>query len=250
MYTKTSIHKNINPNYPAAYISIGDPYKDPDRILPERWQKKQFQSNAHPKNADNSTVHGVGGGYFIKLEHPKNEPYVELAEPYAKTQPIDKRKLGFGTHDANKRGEFTSTRATERYRDLLNMEKQLMEKSRNKGTEEALVKKWDRQARSGPVDRNAVPLKEAKHLYDIGRTLVTPYNPYGLKDTYYTMPRHAPIDAKNKGADPVRRLGPYKPMSADIGEMAWSHQYCKPEHGQAHYVDKFFDRGHLEVKGL
>jgi hypothetical protein len=250
MYCTHTIHKNINPNYPQAYTSIGDPYKDPDRILPGRWKQKQFITNAHPKNADNSTVSGVGGGYFIKLEHPKNEPYIELAEPYAKTQPMDKRKLGFGTHDANKRGEFTSTRATERYRDLLVMEKQLMEKSRNKDTEAALVKKWDNQVRKGPVDRNNAPLKEAKHLYDIGRTLVTPYNPYGLKDTYYAMPKHAPIDPKNKGVDPVRRMGPYKPMSQDIGEMAWGYEYKKPEHGQAHYVDKFFDRGHLETKGF
>ncbi|GMI27882.1 hypothetical protein TeGR_g6753, partial [Tetraparma gracilis] len=237
---------------PSPPPSVGDPYKDPDRILPGRWQKKQFQTNKHPKNADNSTTKGPGGGYFIKLNHPEKgkEPYVELAEPYAITQPMDKRKLGFGTHDANKRGEFTSTRATERYRDLLVMEQQLMDKSRDHNMEKRLVEKWDKQVRKGPVDRNNKPLKEATHLYDIGRTLVTPYNPYGLKDTFYAMPKHAPVDPKNKGKDPVRRMGPYKPMSQDIGEMAWGYEYKKPEHGQAHYVDKFFDRGHLEVNGF
>ena len=189
-------------------------------------------------------------GYFIKLEHPKNEPYVELAEPYHLTQPVAQRKLGFGTKDANKRGEFTSTRATERYRDLLVQEQMLMDKCRDKGMEKRLVAKWDKQVRSVACNKKGEALKESKHLYDIGRTLVTPYNPYGLKDTYYTMPRHAPISAKNKGKDPIRRLGPYKPMSTDIGSMAWGHEYSKPEHGQAHYVDKFYDRGHLEVKGF
>lgn len=242
MYTTKTIHKNINPMYKQGYTTVGDPYKDPDRILPGRWKKKQFITQAHPVNADN--------GFFIKLEHPKNEPYVELAEPYAKTQPADKRKLGFGTHDANKRGEFTSTRATERYRDLLVQEQKLMDKSRDTNREQMLVEKWDKQVRKNPVDRNGVPLKEAKHLYDIGRTLVTPYNPYGTKDTHYTMPKHAEIHPKNKGVDPIRRLGPYKPMSQDIGEAAWTYNYKKPEHGQAHYVDKFFDRGHLEVKGF
>jgi hypothetical protein len=163
-------------------------------------------------NADN--------GYFSKLSY-QAEPYVELAEPYAKTQPMDKRKLGFGTHDANKRGEFTSTRATERYRDLLQMEAQLMDKNRDKGMEKRLVDKWDKQVRQGPKDVEGNPLKEAKHLYDIGRTLVTPYNPYGLKDTYYTLPKNAAIDPKNKGKDPIRRMGPYKTMSQDIGDMAW-----------------------------
>lgn len=209
--------------------------------MPGRWKEKQFITQACPANEDN--------GYFIKLRY-QSEPYVELAEPYAKTQPMDKRKLGFGTHDANKRGEFTSTRATERYRDLLRMEAQLMDKNRDKGQEKRLVEKWDKQVRQGPKDTEGNPLKEAKHLYDIGRTLVTPYNPYGLKDTYYTLPKHANIDPKNKGKDPIRRMGPYKTMSQDIGEMAWGYEYKKPEHGQAHYVDKFFDRGHLEVKGF
>ncbi|GMH98949.1 hypothetical protein TrLO_g14230 [Triparma laevis f. longispina] len=242
MYATHTIHKNLNPLYPdPGYTSIGDPYKDPDRVLPGRWREKQFQTNRIPKNAHD--------GFFIKLEHPKNEPYVELAEPYAKTQPADKRKLGFGTKDANKRGEFTSTRATERYRDLLVMEQQLMDKARDKGKEQELVAKWDKQPRYPATNKAGQPLKEANHLYDIGRTLVTPYNPYGLKDTYYTLPKHAPIDPKNKGKDPIRRLGPYKPMSADIGELAWGAEYKKPEHGQAHYVDKFYDKGHLEVKG-
>eukprot|EP00518_Triparma_eleuthera_P002241 CAMPEP_0182455692 /NCGR_PEP_ID=MMETSP1319-20130603/1781_1 /TAXON_ID=172717 /ORGANISM="Bolidomonas pacifica, Strain RCC208" /LENGTH=243 /DNA_ID=CAMNT_0024653811 /DNA_START=24 /DNA_END=755 /DNA_ORIENTATION=+ len=243
MYNTHTIHKNINPHYKHIQpVTIGDPYKDPDRILPGRWKEKQFVTQAHPKNEDN--------GYFIKLEHPKNEPYVELAEPYAITQPPETRKNGFGTKDANKRGEFTSTRATERYRDLLVQEQKLMDKVRDKDLEQRLVKKWDSQVRRPAVDKKGKPLKEAKHLYDIGRTLVTPYNPYGRKDSYYTMPKHAYIDAKNKGKDPIRRLGPYKPMSCDIGEMAWGHEYGKPEHGQAHYVDKFYDRGHLEVKGF
>ena len=125
-----------------------------------------------------------------------------------------------------------------------------MDGARDKDSERRLVEKWDKQERRGPKDAEGNNLKEAKHLYDIGRTLVTPYNPYGLKDTYYSLPKHAPIDPKNKGKDPIRRMGPYKTMSQDIGELAWTYEYKKPEHGQAHYVDKFFDRGHLEVKGF
>ena len=36
--------------------------------------------------------------------------------PYQTTQPHDKRKLGFGTHDAHKRDEFTAVRGERRRR--------------------------------------------------------------------------------------------------------------------------------------
>lgn len=39
-----------------------------------------------PKNADN--------GHFSRLEY-KSEPYADM-EKFSKTQPLDKRKLGFG----------------------------------------------------------------------------------------------------------------------------------------------------------
>eukprot|EP00586_Coscinodiscus_wailesii_P020427 CAMPEP_0172506212 /NCGR_PEP_ID=MMETSP1066-20121228/192759_1 /TAXON_ID=671091 /ORGANISM="Coscinodiscus wailesii, Strain CCMP2513" /LENGTH=242 /DNA_ID=CAMNT_0013283133 /DNA_START=102 /DNA_END=830 /DNA_ORIENTATION=- len=242
MYSTKTIHKNINPNYPQTYTSIGDPYKSSSEALPSRWKKKQFVTHRHPQNAEN--------GFFIKLQyHP--EPYTELAETYTKTQPLEKRKLGFGSHDAFKSGEFTSTKATERYRDLVRREVLLEAKSRDLKREARLRDQYASRPKTTPKDKFGRDLQVPAFLYDVGRNrYVTPYNPHNTHDSFYTLPKHAAVDPKWKGEDPIRRLGPHRPMSASIGELAWHHKYGKPQFGQAHFMDKFNDRGHLECQGF
>ena len=52
MYNTHTIHKNINPLYKdQSWTTIGDPYKDPDRVLPGRWKNPQMITQRHPKNA-------------------------------------------------------------------------------------------------------------------------------------------------------------------------------------------------------
>mmetsp|Transcript_18684 Transcript_18684/g.27052 ORF Transcript_18684/g.27052 Transcript_18684/m.27052 type:complete len:242 (-) Transcript_18684:132-857(-) len=241
MYSTKTIHKNINPLYPQTYTSIGDPFKSSLDELPGRWKQKQFVTQKCPQNAEN--------GNFVKLQY-QPEPYTEIAEQYTKTQPLDKRKLGFGSHDAFKRGEFTSTKATDRYRYLVRQESKLLEAHRDAMKEKELIKKLKSQRRKPPKDKFGNNLKETEFLYDIGRTHVTEYSPSSTYDSYYNLPKHAPINPKWKGKDPIRRLGLHRPMSATIGELAWRHKYGKPEYGQTNCVDKFFDRGHLECKGF
>ncbi len=207
--------------------------------MPGRWKKKQFVTQRLPQNAHD--------GYFLKLIY-QNEPYTEIAEEYRKTQPLEKRKLGFGSHDAWKSGEFTSTKATERYRDVVKKEaKHFNKQKRDENTE--LIEKLD-QKRDPPKDKFGNDLKEPKFLYDIGRTLVTPYTPNSTHDSFYRLPKHAAVNPKLKGKDPIRRLGSLKTMSSAIGEQAWSHKYCKPEYGAVSYVEKFYDRGHIECQGF
>ena len=237
MYSTKTIHKNINPNYPQTYTSIGDPYSSSIEDLPGRWKKKQFVNQRCPKNAQN--------GFFVKTEyHP--EPYTEVAVAYSKSQPLEKRKLGFGSKDAFKSGEFTSTKATERYRDIVRKEKDLLDNHRDLEKEKAILEKCNAEIRLAPKDKNGNNLKEPKFLYDIGRSHVTQFNPNSPHDTFYNLQKHAPVDPKWKGKDPIRRLGTHRPFSATYGEMAWGHKCAKPKFGQSHCVDKFYDRGHLE----
>jgi hypothetical protein len=51
---------------------------------------------------------GYGGKSFVY----SSDQYAENV-PYTKLQPHDKRKLGFGTHDAHKRDEFTQSIRTQ-----------------------------------------------------------------------------------------------------------------------------------------
>jgi hypothetical protein len=180
--------------------------------------------------------------------HYQNDSYTEIAEQYSKTQPLADRKLGFGSHDASKTGEFTSTKATERYRDVVRNESKHL---RGSGPEEAkLLEKIRSKPREPPKDKWGRNLEEPKYLYDIGRTRITPYTPNSTHDSFFSLPKHAPVNPKLKGKDCVRRLGSHRPMSASIGEDAWSHRYNKPEFGQVSCVEKFYDRGHIECKGF
>ncbi|CAM9967424.1 unnamed protein product [Laminaria digitata] len=141
----------------GSYITIGDMYKGNKIILPERWKGKGLSVPQLPKNAEN--------GHFSRLEY-KSEPYADM-EKFSKTQPLDKRKLGFGTKDAFRPGEFTATIRTEQYRDLLRAEKAIMEKHRDTEKEHAAAEKYEK----GFAEQRTFPggLKEIEHLYDVGR---------------------------------------------------------------------------------
>lgn len=244
MYSTKSIHKNINPNYPQGYTSIGDPYKTSLEKLPTRWKEKQFVTQRCPQNASN--------GFFTKLQY-QPEQYTELAENFRTSQPLDKRNLGFGSRDAFKPGEFTNTKATERYRDMVKNESKLLRRNQNGSrlSDEAIEKVQSfSETRQPPKDKLGNALQEPKFLYDIGRSNVTPYTPNNTHDSFYSLPKHAPVNPKLKGVDPIRRLGSHKPMSTTIGEQAWAVKYGKPAFGAVNCVKKFYDRGHIECKGF
>jgi len=238
MYSTKTIHKNINPNYPQGYTSIGDPYNGNHDKLPDRWKEKQFVTQKLPKNADN--------GLFVKLKY-NSEPYIEMSERYSKTQPLDKRKLGFGSRDASKTGEFTCWKTTERYRGAVRQEEHLLATHRDEGRERALL---GRAALADPPvppkDRDGASLAVPAFAYDVGRTTdAAPrpaYDPKSARDRFYSLPKHAKGD--------IRRLGGHRPSSAVIGADAWRHRHGRPEHGSRHGCKKFYDKGHLSVPGF
>eukprot|EP00903_Cladosiphon_okamuranus_P008501 g8167.t1 len=223
MYTTKRLNKNMMDGG-SSYISIGDMYKGNKVILPDRWKGKGFSVPMIPKNAEN--------GNFSRLEY-KSEPYADM-EKFSKTQPLDKRKLGFGTKDAFRPGEFTATIRTEQYRDLLRAEKNIMEKHRDAAKDQAAAERYEKEFK----EQRTFPegLKEVEHLYDIGRGQVTEFDPTHSRDRFYTL-----------HIDQEKRRGPYRTMAQDIGSGAWGHKYQSPEHGPIHHVKFFYDKSHLSL---
>ena len=119
----------------------------------------------------------------MKLTY-NSEPYTEISEKYSKTQPLDDRKLGFGSRDASKTGEFTCWKTTERYRSLVKQESRLMESHRDeakeKQTAQAAIPRTDPLP---PRDRDGKILKMPIFMYALdgrltlgaGITMVFPF---------------------------------------------------------------------------
>ena len=190
----------------------------------------------YPKNADN--------GMFVKLKYA-SEPYTEISEQYSKTQPVDQRKLGFGSHDATKSGEFTCNKATERFRSAVKQENKLRESHRNTSSEKEILSRKEPPPLP-PKDKNGNVLEVPKFTFDVGRSFVTPYNPITAHDSFYSIPKHAKVV---RGNDEIRRLGTHRPTSGTIGQYAWTYNYTKPDHCRRSR-DDCFDHGHLECKGF
>jgi len=231
MYADKFIHKNVQCEA-GRYITIGDKYVDKAVVLPARWKSKQFAAPQYPQNA--------GEGYFGYAGKPflyMPDAYTEQL-PYNKTQPPEKRKLGFGTHDAFKADEFTQRIRTEQYRDLLKREKRLMaaQDGDTRAAYKALAKAKEAEDAARPFVHAK---KEIEFLYDVGRNIHTEHNPRVHRDRFYTMDEAS----RHQG---TRRMGPYRTMAMDIGEGHWAVKLQPPQHGQNHVMDNtFYDRSHL-----
>lgn len=94
---------------------------------------------------------------------------------YTTTQPLDSRKLGFGSHNAKNRDEFTLHIRTEQYRELLKSEKKAL-RNRKEGKveeddedEDAAGAFWETSAAEIGAGAKAVELNKPRH----GRVAVT-----------------------------------------------------------------------------
>lgn len=235
MYADKFFHKNLQCE-DGRYVSINDPYKKDKDVLPPRWREKQMVVQNHPINA--------GGGFFGLMGRAFDympDKYVEQL-PYAKSQPSAERKLGFGTHDASKRDEFTQRIRTEQYRDLLKREKRLL----GKGLVDAkLADKVKAMTEAGDkkdfANRKKCGLDEPGHLYDIGRSRETNFDPHMHSDRFYNT-----YEARKR----EKRLGSHRTASQDIGEGAWAIRQSKENHGRSHATRTFYNRGHLEIQDI
>ena len=155
MYSDKFTHPKLHCEA-GRYISIGDPYVAEAEKRPGRWKEKQMGTTMYPKNA--------GNGYFGNMGKPFEympDKYVESL-PYAKSQPYDQRKLGFGTHDASKRDEYTQAIKTEQYRDLLRREKRILSaQEKKKGGLAEQIRKAHKKLAEAAVEEEATQARTA-----------------------------------------------------------------------------------------
>jgi len=248
-YMNHTVHKNIRYHEKpggarerenVGYITIGDNYQDPIKRggkTSSRFGGKQFMTN--PGILTKGAI-----GYFTELG--VNKPYAsekyQETNPYFKTQPPDKRKLGFGSHDASKRDEFMTGIRTEQYREQLKSEakilKEIEESNKAKGLAvEVSLEKTESAPPHG--------LKVVKHLYDIGRGAETAFDPRSTRDTWYNALR-----CKSRPRVDRRTGGDWLSSSeVGTGIAALDHGLYKAKHGHIKATKTFFNAGHLNVGG-
>jgi hypothetical protein len=161
---------------------------------------------------------------------------------YISTQPLDQRKKGFGTRDANRRDEFCNDIRTEQYRETLRKEKSLNAESADV-IQEKLAKlmgdksKFDTMFKSGSMDDSQSLYGTRVRQFDIGRTRITPFDPKSTKDTFY---KFGNTEQKRFGETP-------KPASTEVGGAAWEVTYKPPTYGGRSEVKNFYDKSHLNT---
>jgi hypothetical protein len=174
-------------------------------------------------------------GNFSKLSYVA-EGYFETNK-YITTQPLDKRKLGFGTKDAHRRDEFSNDIRTEQYRETLRKEKLLTAETPEAVKEKLTKMLATRAAYDTTLGFENSSRKEKIYQFDIGRSRATAFDPKSIKDTYYKFDTE-------KG----RHFGDtVKPISSDIGDDAWNIHYKPPSFGGKSEVKNFYDKSHLNV---
>jgi hypothetical protein len=236
MYTTKCQNKN---NINTSYISIGDKYNDPAKrnVPSSRFKGTQFRTNP-AKNTSG------GIGYFTKFDYSAGNTYKDTLG-FMKEQPIDQRKLGFGSHDASKRGEFTTTIRTEQYREQLVSEATKVVKLPSDLTDQdgdGDVDELDLMIRNQKEARKLPgTLKTAKHLYDIGRSQETEFDPKCKVDTYYNA-----LACKSRVRED-RVLGSHRTSNNDFGGGVAGKDMSeyKPKHGRISTTSQFYDRGSL-----
>jgi len=230
MYSTRIINKNwVDGN---RYITVGDPYKDPNHN-PFRQGKKgekltPFRTTQFPKNEEN--------GYFTKVAY-KAGGYQE-ATRYLQTQPLENRKKGFGTRDAHKTDEFSNAIRTEQHRATIQKEKEIMNKGADvlKKKLDDVLKKRQEDAATLNLTSTGKDFGEKIAQFDIGRERLTEFNPKAIKDTYYKFDNET-----------GKKCGIFKPVSTDVGDGAWNFAYKPPSFGGKSEVKNFYDKSHLAV---
>ena len=178
--------KVFNAKVAESYLNIGDPYSK-QALADGRVKGRQFLTN--PSRT------GQLAGYFSPFSYATDS--YQDSNAYIVTQPRDQRKLGFGTHDANRRDEFTLDIRAKQYRQLMVQEK---------NWEKDCIRRREERAHSapaGPVSDSATMassdsldrLASGFHFqtaipalqYDIGRSSagVTPDCAKCERDTFY-----------------------------------------------------------------
>ena len=84
-------------------------------------------------------------------------------------------------------------------------------------------------------------LTECKHLYDIGRSLSTEFDPKSSRDCFYNKL----MSPSRKRPD--RRTGGAYISAAECGTGVNKVEHEHPHHGHDHATKQFYDKSHLGV---
>jgi len=171
----------FNGKVAESYLNIGDPYVK-TQAQEGRIKGKQFMTNP-------SKV-GQLQGYFAPFQYA-TDTYQD-SNKYIVTQPRDARKLGFGTHDANRRDEFTLDIRAKQYREAIHSWN--TSESRQPRAQTAPVSQSSKTQHKDSLDEFSGKYFQAnipKLQYEIGRakTGVTPACSKCKHDTFYCTHR-------------------------------------------------------------
>lgn len=229
LYTSKFIHKDLHKD--LGYCSIGDKYIDAAKrgTVNARFKGKQFTTRPV------IDMHGKGQvGYFMPHSYSPSK-YADSGG-YLQKEPLDKRKLGFGSHDAKRRDEFMNFIRTEQYRQQLKSEKGANDKATVAAGKQLLA------AGLATPEKKGFPegLMEVQHLYDVGRNLHTDFDQKSSRDQFYNAVRSA------KSGSP-RRLGGVMLSSMAVGDGIHKDNIQSPSNGHKHATQAFFDKSHLTI---
>lgn len=218
------------------FVTLGDPYNKKNRKKNDRFNGKQFTTNPGRGNAgigDMSTV--PNSTLFVPFKYT-SDPWKPQVK-YTKTQPLENRKLGFGSRDAFKTDEFTNTVRTETYREQLRRENQILNMQMDQ-RDQMLGIKNDAGSKNGEGKNDAAE----EDLDELDTTLFSRIN--SKKHEVFGVDRRQALRARK------RRLGHYRLSSRDYGAMCDQPKVifaAKCTHGSTSATAQFFDTGHLGI---
>lgn len=218
--------KELFPKKAHSYITIGDPYQKKSAAVDPRRQGKQFVNN--PARS------GVffGGYKYMPTKYQQSNPYFV-------TQPPEKRKLGFGSHDAVKRDEFSNQIAMEQYREALKKEMWSYRKGKKFSAKAAAERGEDPEAEAAAADAAAAAAATA------GDEELTLY------DRCFRV-EHDQMVGKSCSRHEALNRGPMWTAACNMGVGCTAKETAKAgangaAHGRANVTKHFYNSNHLHV---
>ena len=225
--TKSMIAKKAD-----SYITIGDPYDKKRVARDSRRQGKQFINNPPKK-----------GQHFSSYNYMPTK--YQQSNPYFRKQPPESRKLGFGSHDASKRDEFSNQIAMEQYRETLRHENQSTKKGK-KAAAEAAAKA---AAASGTAVEDPIEKMQAE-LAALQGEQKQPAEKT-LYDRIFTIEHDTMVGKSHSRHQSINR-GPLKTTNSMFGDGCDASTTAKSgksssQYGRMNVTKDFYNRSHLHT---
>lgn len=219
------------------YIGIGDSY---GKKIPKIASTigAQFQTNP-PKR-------GQSTGYFNNATYTTGNIY-HNTKTYRNNQPLQDRKLGFGSHDARRRDEFSLEIRSRQWKEKLKTESNFAKAQVANMTPpadsqplagETHAQMKQRKYREKYQDQPELfQTQVTNYLYDIGRSSTTPFNNKSQVDTFYDLKRVAQMGVRRPGTNPTsyETYGNFEVKAR------------KPQYGSINHTKQFYDHSHLST---